>query len=165
MVMAFVHMGFGMGLKIWNEHKRGQYKKIIYDSVPKIGMLFTTVGYLVYLIILKWLTNFRGAESTAPSIINSLLELYLGWNETRTHSILGSMELEKAVGSFLMKLNLCFLLVMVFNHTIRHRAEFIFSGIYGNRKIRKRKSGYQKLNDEFGEEIESVDQQLSEDLE
>ena len=60
MIMAFVHMGFGMSLKIWNEHKRGQHKKIIYDSLPKIGLLFTTVGYLVYLILAKWLTDFRG---------------------------------------------------------------------------------------------------------
>ena len=95
MVMAFVHMGFGMGLKVWNEYKKGQFKTIIYDSAPKIGMLFTTVGYLVYLILAKWLTDYRGQESTAPSIINSLLELYLGWNPTRTHSILGSMETEK----------------------------------------------------------------------
>ena len=63
------------------------------------------------------------------------------------------MELEKAVGSFLMKLNLCFLLIMVFNHTVRHRAEFIFSGIYGNKKTRKRKSEYSKLNDDIEEEI------------
>lgn len=80
MIVAFFHMGFGMALKIVNERKRGEYKKIIYDSIPKIGLLFTTVGYLVLLIVKKWLTNYSGAESTAPSIINSLLELYLGWN-------------------------------------------------------------------------------------
>lgn len=46
---------------------------IFYDSLPKLGLLFTTVGYLVYLIVKKWLTDFHGHESTAPSIINSLL--------------------------------------------------------------------------------------------
>ena len=120
MIVAFVHMAFGMGLKIINEHKRGQKKAIIYDSLPKIGMLFTTVGYLVYLIIAKWLTNFQGQESTAPPII-TLLELYLGWNPDRHHSILGSMETEKFVGFILMRLNLFFILVMVYNQTVRHR--------------------------------------------
>ncbi len=33
---------------------------IIYDSIPKLGLLFTTVGYLVFLIVKKWLTNFHG---------------------------------------------------------------------------------------------------------
>ena len=80
MIMAFAHMLFGMILKIINEKKRGQIKTIIYDSIPKIGLLLTTVGYLVFLIVLKWLTDFTGHISTAPSIINSILELYLGWN-------------------------------------------------------------------------------------
>lgn len=60
MVIAFVHMAFGMILKIVNERKRGQYSKIFYDSLPKILLLFTTVGYLVVLIVKKWLTNYTG---------------------------------------------------------------------------------------------------------
>lgn len=60
MVVAFFHMGFGMVLKIVNERKRGQTSKIFYDSLPKIGLLCTTVGYLVFLIIKKWLTDYTG---------------------------------------------------------------------------------------------------------
>ena len=123
MIVAFVHMLFGMTLKIVNEWKRGQTKTIVYDSFPKIGLLLTTVGYLVFLIVLKWLTSFKGAESTAPSIINSMLELYLGWNEYRNHSILGSMELEMVIGSMLVKLNIFFILMLTFNHMLRGRIE------------------------------------------
>ena len=60
MIMAFTHMLFGMVLKIINEKKRGQTATIFYDSLPKIGLLLTTVGYLVLLIVVKWLTNFSG---------------------------------------------------------------------------------------------------------
>ena len=73
MVMAFVHMGFGLGLQIVNQLKRGQHKLIVYDSIPKLVLLFTTVGYLVYLIVLKWLTDFTSHTNLAPSIINTLL--------------------------------------------------------------------------------------------
>lgn len=73
MIIAFFHMGFGMVLKIVNEKKKGQISKIFYDSLPKIGLLCTTVGYLVFLIVKKWWTNYSGVENTAPSIINSLL--------------------------------------------------------------------------------------------
>jgi V-type H+-transporting ATPase subunit a len=73
MIVAFFHMGFGMALKIVNERKRGEYKKIFYDSLPKIGLLFTTVGYLVLLIVKKWMTDYSTIEHTAPSIINSIL--------------------------------------------------------------------------------------------
>jgi V-type H+-transporting ATPase subunit a len=73
MIIAFIHMTFGIILKMINELKRGQNKNIIYDSIPKLVLMFTTVGYLVYLIIIKWMTNYRGVESTAPSVINTML--------------------------------------------------------------------------------------------
>jgi hypothetical protein len=56
-----------------NELKRGQKKIFIYDSLPKFILMFTTIGYLAYLIIMKWLTSYHGRESDAPSIINSVL--------------------------------------------------------------------------------------------
>ena len=80
MIVAFVHMLFGGILKIANEMKRKQNNSILYDSIPKVGLLLTTVGYMDYLIVRKWLTNYAGRESEAPSIINCILELYLGWN-------------------------------------------------------------------------------------
>jgi vacuolar-type H+-ATPase subunit I/STV1 len=92
MIVAFFHMGFGMVLKIINERKRSENDKIIYDSLPKIGLLCTTVGYLIVLIVKKWMTDYTAIEHTAPSIINSMLELYLGWNPKRTHSIFSSIE-------------------------------------------------------------------------
>lgn len=73
MVIAFVHMVFGTVLKMVNEKKRGQMKQFYLDSVPKLILMCTTVGYLVYLIIAKWLTNYSGRESEAPSVINTML--------------------------------------------------------------------------------------------
>lgn len=66
-------------------------KQFYFDSVPKLVLMFTTVGYLVYLIIAKWLTSYNGMEYAAPSIINTMLELYLGYKDRKV-SILGSME-------------------------------------------------------------------------
>lgn len=60
MVIAFIHMVFGTVLKMVNEHKRGQTKSLYLDSLPKLILMFTTVGYLVYLIVAKWLTNYTG---------------------------------------------------------------------------------------------------------
>lgn len=125
MIVAFIHMGFGMILKIVNDKKRGQYKKIFYDSLPKFCILLTTVGYLVLLIVLKWLKNYEGNESKAPSIINCILELYLGWNLDRKDSIFESVQIEHEIGSILNRINVFLLLVMVYNHTIRSRVEIL----------------------------------------
>lgn len=60
MVIAFIHMTFGIILKMVNELKRGQTKIFYYDSLPKLVLMFTTIGYLVLLIVMKWLTNYHG---------------------------------------------------------------------------------------------------------
>ena len=73
MIIAFVHMVFGTVLKMVNEAKKGQKKQLYFDSLPKLVLMCSTIGYLVYLIITKWLTNYEGHESVAPSIINSML--------------------------------------------------------------------------------------------
>jgi vacuolar-type H+-ATPase subunit I/STV1 len=95
MVIAFVHMLFGTVLKMINELKRGQTKRFYYDSLPKLVLMFTTIGYLVALIVVKWLTNYHGRESEAPSIINSMLEMFLGYNPDRKISVWGTIEREK----------------------------------------------------------------------
>jgi len=73
MVIAFVHMVFGTVLKIVNEIKRGQTKSLYLDSLPKLILMFTTIGYLFLLIVVKWLTNYDGRTHEAPSIINTML--------------------------------------------------------------------------------------------
>ena len=60
MVIAFVHMVFGTVLKMINERKRGQITSFYWDSLPKLILMFTTVGYLVFLIVAKWLTDYSG---------------------------------------------------------------------------------------------------------
>jgi len=62
MIIAFVHMSFGLILKMTNEIKRGQTKQFWFDSIPKLALMFTTVGFLVLLIILKWFNNYDDRE-------------------------------------------------------------------------------------------------------
>ena len=90
MIIACVHMTFAGVLKCVNDLKKGQRSQFYFDSIPKLILLLTNVGYLVYLIIAKWFTNYTGIESHAPSIINTMLERYLGFKE-RHFSIFGSL--------------------------------------------------------------------------
>jgi len=55
-------MSFGLILKMTNEIKRGQTKQFWFDSIPKLALMFTTVGFLVLLIILKWFNNYDDRE-------------------------------------------------------------------------------------------------------
>lgn len=79
-VMGSVHMLFGMLLRIVNELHLKKYVSVVYESLPKLVVFMCTIGYMVYLILLKWTINFKGKESTAPSIISMVLEMYLGYH-------------------------------------------------------------------------------------
>lgn len=157
MIMAFVHMGFGLILQIVNQAKRGQHKQIFYDSVPKLTLLCTTVGYLVMLIVLKWLTDYSGRTHMAPSIINTLLEMYLGYKHHRA-SLWGSMQTEMDIASSLNTLSVVCLLVMTFNHTLREKFEtFLARGDW--KKATTRRDKYHQLQDD------EIDEQISMELE
>lgn len=73
MMVALLHISFGLGLKMLNEYKRNQLALLAYDSLPKMLLLLTTVGYLNYLVVVKWLTDYSGKEAFAPSVINTIL--------------------------------------------------------------------------------------------
>lgn len=94
-IIGAVHILFGMLLRIWNELHLKKHLDVIYESIPKLLVFLCTIGYMVYLILLKWTISFKGKESTAPSIISMVLEMYLGYHEGARISLFSSMEVEK----------------------------------------------------------------------
>lgn len=50
----------------------------MFEFIPQIIMLLALFGYMDLLIILKWLTDFKGIEYAAPSIISTMINTFLG---------------------------------------------------------------------------------------
>lgn len=48
-----------------------------FEFVPQIILLLSLFGYMDALIIIKWLTDYTGRESEAPSIINTMINIPL----------------------------------------------------------------------------------------
>lgn len=61
-------------------------------------------GYMDLLIVAKWLTDFKGVESTAPSVISTMIGMALnGGNlEKGQTSVLGSPETQKGISIFFL---------------------------------------------------------------
>ena len=92
MIAAFVHMVFGSFIRVANDIHQKKIANLILESIPKLILLIATVGYLNFLIVLKWTIDWTGRESLAPSIINMYLDMYLGYKD-RKISIFSSIEL------------------------------------------------------------------------
>lgn len=76
-------MGFGIILKGWNAIHFKNWLDFYFEFLPQITFLIVTFGYMDFLIIYKWLSDFTGeATIRAPSIINQMINLPLGLGTT-----------------------------------------------------------------------------------
>jgi V-type H+-transporting ATPase subunit a len=72
-----VHMTLGVFIKATNTL---HYKKLIdffFEFVPQLLFLVLLFGYMDFLIIFKWLTDWGLDSPTAPSIITTMINMPL----------------------------------------------------------------------------------------
>lgn len=70
-------MSLGICMKAANAVTFSSKTDFFFEFIPQIIMMTVLFGYMNLLIIIKWLTNYTGAESTAPSIINTMINIPL----------------------------------------------------------------------------------------
>lgn len=51
----------------------------IFEFVPQIILLLVLFGYMDWLIVAKWVTDFTHVESTAPAIIGTMINMFLNF--------------------------------------------------------------------------------------
>ena len=71
-IVGVIHMTVGICLKGLNCIYFNDVSKFLLVFVPELLFFMATFGYMVVLIITKWLTNFPDPE-TAPSIISTFI--------------------------------------------------------------------------------------------
>ena len=54
-----------------------------HEFIPQTLMFVSMFGYMDMLIIIKWLTNYNGKTEKAPSIINTMVSMFLGGGEIK----------------------------------------------------------------------------------
>lgn len=75
-IIGVVHMSFGMTLQAFNHLHFGKKMYIFLEVVPQLVFFWSIFGYLVMLIIMKWLMEFPN-PSTAPGLLNTLIYMFL----------------------------------------------------------------------------------------
>lgn len=76
-ILGISQMLFGVILSAWNYCYFRNYTSIFYEFIPQVLFLLTIFGYLVGLIIAKWLINYEGNNSCAPSLLIMLINMFL----------------------------------------------------------------------------------------
>jgi len=72
-------MSLGVILKGFNCLYSGKRVELLFEFIPQILLLLALFGFMDLLIIVKWLTDYTGNESSAPSIISTMIVMALGF--------------------------------------------------------------------------------------
>ncbi|XP_053548335.1 V-type proton ATPase 116 kDa subunit a 3 isoform X2 [Bombina bombina] len=86
-ILGVCHMTFGVFLGIFNYiHFRKSYR-ILLVSLPELLFLLCLFGYLVFMVIYKWLAWHAQDANTAPSLLIHFIDMFLFTQNEGNHSL------------------------------------------------------------------------------
>lgn len=80
-IYGVAHMSLGIFLKGTNFWHYGQVVDFLFEFLPQIVLMLALFGFMDYLIVLKWLTDFTQSTATAPSIITITIDMAMTYGE------------------------------------------------------------------------------------
>ena len=80
-IVGVLHMVLGLIQKALNANYFKDRNKLLHEFCPQIIFLLVVFGYMDTLIVIKWLTNYKGHEDEAPSIIVTVVNYFLKGGE------------------------------------------------------------------------------------
>ncbi|XP_003468162.1 V-type proton ATPase 116 kDa subunit a 3 isoform X1 [Cavia porcellus] len=76
-ILGVVHMAFGVVLGVFNHMHFGQSHRLLLETLPELVFLLGLFGYLVFLVVYKWLCFTAVDSATAPSILIHFINMFL----------------------------------------------------------------------------------------
>jgi V-type H+-transporting ATPase subunit a len=82
-ILGVAHMSLGIIIKGLNGYHFGRPYDIYHESLPQLILLLGLFGFMDYLIIQKWLTDWTGMneEARAPGIVNVMINMFLNFGK------------------------------------------------------------------------------------
>ena len=76
-IFGVAHMSLGIFQKGFNALHHRNFVDFFNEFIPQIVLLLALFGYMDVIIIKKWLTDYSGKEHEAPSIISTMVGIFL----------------------------------------------------------------------------------------
>ncbi|SOV13328.1 vacuolar proton translocating ATPase subunit A, putative [Plasmodium gaboni] len=76
-IIGFIHMTFGVLMKGFNALHFKRKMDFFFEFLPQLIMMLSMIGYLVFLIIYKWVTPVGYGGFQKQGIINTIINMYL----------------------------------------------------------------------------------------
>ncbi|XP_036783038.2 V-type proton ATPase 116 kDa subunit a 3 isoform X2 [Manis pentadactyla] len=76
-ILGVTHMAFGVLLGVFNHMHFGHWHKLLLETLPELVFLLGLFGYLVFLIVYKWLRVSAASAASAPSLLIHFINMFL----------------------------------------------------------------------------------------
>ena len=76
-ILGVVHMMFGLLLRLYNNKRSRKWMDILTLTIPQIIFMSCTFLYMDFLIVYKWCKNYDEDTTQAPSIISTMIAVYV----------------------------------------------------------------------------------------
>jgi V-type H+-transporting ATPase subunit a len=83
-IFGVAQMSLGIILKGTNTIQNRSMVDFIFEFVPQILVLIALFGYMDLMIVLKWLQDWEGRTAYAPSVISTMIDMFLNMGKPST---------------------------------------------------------------------------------
>ncbi len=115
-ILGVLQMGLGVCMKAANASYFGNKMDLVFEFIPQIILLFVLFGYMDWMIIAKWTTDFTGREHMAPSIISNMIDMALNGGAVAEGNapIIGSATTQQTISILFLLIALICTPIMLF---------------------------------------------------
>jgi len=104
-IFGIAQMSLGIFLKASNAVYFKKKLELYFEFIPQITLLWCIFGYMITLIIVKWLSPYPDS-SQAPAIIAYMIEMFLNFGAISGNAIIHSQGINEALHVFLLMVSL-----------------------------------------------------------
>uniref|UniRef100_A0A7N6BZ22 V-type proton ATPase subunit a n=1 Tax=Anabas testudineus TaxID=64144 RepID=A0A7N6BZ22_ANATE len=76
-IIGIIHMTFGVSLSFFNYWHFGQISKVFFVLIPELFFMLCLFGYLVFMVVYKWIAYTPAQSKIAPSILIHFIDMFL----------------------------------------------------------------------------------------
>uniref|UniRef100_A0A8C3W4W8 V-type proton ATPase subunit a n=1 Tax=Catagonus wagneri TaxID=51154 RepID=A0A8C3W4W8_9CETA len=91
-ILGVTHMAFGVVLGVFNHTHFGQWHRLLLETLPELVFLLGLFGYLVFLVVYKWLRLTAADAASAPSILIHFINMFLFSRSATNRSLFSGQE-------------------------------------------------------------------------
>uniref|UniRef100_A0A671X4T1 V-type proton ATPase subunit a n=1 Tax=Sparus aurata TaxID=8175 RepID=A0A671X4T1_SPAAU len=76
-IIGIIHMTFGVSLSFFNYWHFGQIRSVFFVLIPELFFMISLFGYLVFMVVFKWIAYSPAQSQEAPSILIHFIDMFL----------------------------------------------------------------------------------------